>query len=129
MTKPASDELINEMQGFVDHGKPLIMLSMADATALIARIRQPEQCGKPDTSCEALRDARRIADHDKQLWLAAEARATAAEAKLADMVKEIERLKVALGEYVCDCKGQCQAEIYGGSCGRMAYAALKGGEG
>ncbi|MFA5897824.1 MAG: hypothetical protein WC829_01795 [Hyphomicrobium sp.] len=42
MTEPASDELINEMQGFVDQGKPLIMLSMADVTALIARIRQQD---------------------------------------------------------------------------------------
>jgi hypothetical protein len=35
---------------------------------------KPEECGKPSFECEALKDARRIADHDKKLWLAAEAR-------------------------------------------------------
>ena len=37
---------------------------------------KPEECGKPSFECEALKDARRIADHDKKLWLAAEARVT-----------------------------------------------------
>jgi hypothetical protein len=35
---------------------------------------KPEECGKPSFECEALKDARRIADHDKKLWLAAEAK-------------------------------------------------------
>ena len=35
---------------------------------------KPEECGKPSFECEALKDARRIADHDKKLWLAAESR-------------------------------------------------------
>lgn len=35
---------------------------------------KPEECGKPSFECEALKDARRIADHDKKLWLDAEAK-------------------------------------------------------
>lgn len=33
---------------------------------------KPEECGKPSFACEALKDDRRIADHDKELWLSAE---------------------------------------------------------
>ncbi|WP_377299812.1 hypothetical protein, partial [Rhizobium sp. SGZ-381] len=37
---------------------------------------------------------------------------------------EIETLRAALREYVCDCAGPCHAETYGGPCRRAAFAAL-----
>ena len=53
---------------------------------------KPENCGKPSpVVCDALADARRIADHDKQLWLAAESHATTAEAVLKSARKVIGR--------------------------------------
>ena len=51
---------------------------------------KPEECGKPSFECEALKDARRIADHDKKLWLAAEARIAELEKRLADAGEVIE---------------------------------------
>ena len=76
---------------------------------------KPEECGKPSFECEALKDARRIADHDKKLWLAAEARIVELEKRLADAERVIEpfadgRAKITHangcryhGGHDCDC--------------------------
>lgn len=44
--------------------------------------------------------------------------------KARKQAKTIAELRETLSEYVCACIGPCQAEIYGGTCGRAAFAAL-----
>lgn len=106
MTEPASDELIEHIKA--SRTPP----TSVEIAALIARIRQQ------DSEIERLHrgDEKRVR-HISQLIIERD------EAR-----DEIVRLRAALAEYVCECTGQCHADLYGGPCGRRAYAALKGGE-
>jgi len=40
-----------------------------------------------------------------------------------EALAKVERMDAALAEYECDCTGFCQAENFGGPCGRLAVAA------
>ena len=54
--------------------------------------------------------------------LAFKERAITAERERDEALAKVERMDAALAEYECNCTGFCQAEKYGGPCGRLAVA-------